>query len=94
MATTSAELWREMFNNWPSGIPRRGLVVSMLNETIPFKSFMLKGDALLLERTNPDPNGTRFIVLMFDAVHMLKITEPLKESVLTSAGFAGQLAKL
>jgi hypothetical protein len=94
MAMTSNEVWREMFTNWPAAIPRRGLVVSTLNETIPFKSFLLKGDALLLERTNPDAVGTRFIVLAFDAIHMLKLTEPFKESVLTSAGFVGQLAKL
>jgi hypothetical protein len=54
---------------------------------------LLKGDTLLLERTNPDPVGTRFIVLTFDAIHMLKITDPLKESVLSAAGYVGQLAK-
>jgi hypothetical protein len=90
---TSNEIWRDVFTNWPAALPRRGLVVSSLNETIPFKSFLLKGDMLLLERTNPDAAGARFIILTFDAVHMLKITEPLKESVLNSAGFIGQLAK-
>jgi hypothetical protein len=93
MATTSSETWRDVFTNWPAALPRRGLVVSTLNETIPFKSFLLKGDTILLERTNPDPVGTRFIVLAFDGVHMLKITDPLKESVLNSAGYVGQLAK-
>jgi hypothetical protein len=67
--------------------------VSTLNETIPFKSFMLKGETLLLERAIPDPTGTRYIVLTFDAIHMVKITEPLRESVLTTVGYVGQLAK-
>jgi len=93
MALTSNEIWREVFTNWPTALPRRGLVVSTLNESIPFKSFLLKGDLLLLERTNPDAAGARFIVLTFDGIHMLKITEPLKESVLNSAGYVGQLAK-
>lgn len=93
MSTISSEIWRDMFTNWPATLPRRGLVVSTLNETIPFKSFFVKGDALLLERTNPDPMGTRFIVLAFDAIHLLKLTDPLKESVLTGIGFVGQLAK-
>lgn len=93
MALTSNEIWREVFTNWPTALPRRGLVVSTLNESIPFKSFLLKGDSLLLERTNPDAAGARFIVLTFDGIHMLKITEPLKESVLNSAGYVGQLAK-
>jgi hypothetical protein len=47
-----------------------------------------------LERTNPDPLGTRFIVLTYDAIHLLKLTDPLKESVLTGAGYVGQLAKV
>jgi hypothetical protein len=93
MATTSNEIWRDVFTNWPAALPRRGLVVSSLNEAIPFKSFLLKGDMLLLERTNPDAAGARYIILTFDAIHMLKITDPLKESVLNSAGFIGQLAK-
>lgn len=93
MAATSTEIWREVFTTWPTAIPRRGLIVSTLNETIPFKSFFLRGDTILLERTNPDPVGTRFIVLAFDAIHMLKLTEPLKESVLNTAGYVGQLAK-
>jgi hypothetical protein len=93
MAQTTGEIWRDVFTNWPAALPRRGLLVSTLNETIPFKSFLLKGDLLLLERANPDPVGTRFIMLAFDTVHMLKVTDPLKESVLTSAGFVGHLAK-
>jgi hypothetical protein len=93
MTKTSSETWRDVFTNWPAALPRRGLVVSTLNETVPFKSFLLKGDTVLLERTNPDAAGARFIVLTFDGIHMLKITEPLKESVLNSAGFVGQLAK-
>jgi hypothetical protein len=54
---------------------------------------MMKEDTLLLERTNPDPLGTRFIVLEYDAIHMLKLIDPLKESAFTGAGYAGQLAK-
>jgi len=80
--------------NWPAVLPRRGLIVSSLNETVPFKSFLIKGDTLMLERTNPDPVGTRFIVIPFDAIHMVKMTEPLKESTLHEAGYVGQLAKV
>jgi hypothetical protein len=94
MTNQANEVWREVFMNWPAAIPRRGVVVSTLNEAIPFKSFLTKGETLLLERTNPDPIGTRFILLAYDAIHLLKLTDPLKESVLTAAGFSGQLAKL
>jgi hypothetical protein len=94
MAVASNEIWKDVFNNWPAALPKRGVIVSMLNEQVPFKSFLVKGDTVLLERTNPDAIGARYIVLAYDAIHMLKITDPLKESVLTAAGYAGQLAKL
>jgi hypothetical protein len=92
--TNPADTWRDVFANWPAAIPRRGVLVSTLNEPVPFKSFLTKGDTLLLERANPDSVGARFILLAYDAIHMLKLTDPLKESVLTAAGYAGQLAKL
>jgi hypothetical protein len=94
MAVASSEIWRDVFTNWPAALAKRGVVVSTLNEQVPFKSFLVKGDTVLLERTNPDAIGARFIILAYDAIHMIKITDPLKESVLTAAGYAGQLAKL
>jgi hypothetical protein len=94
MVKDSTEVWRDLFLNWPASLPRRGVVVSMLNEAIPFKSFMTREDTLLLERTNPDPLGTRFIILAYDAIHLLKLTDPVKESVLTAAGYKGELSKM
>lgn len=93
MAIESAAMWRDFFTKWPASIPKRGVLVSMLNETIPFKSFLLKGETLLLERTNPDSLGARFVLLGFDAIHMLKLVDPLREEVFTTAGFTGHFAK-
>ena len=93
MQTESSKTWKDVFTTWPEGVPRRGVVVSSLNEITPFKGFMLKGDVLLLERTNPDPLGARYIVMGFEAIHMVKLIDPLKESVFTTAGFSGHLAK-
>ena len=50
-------------------------------------------DVLLLERTNPDSVGARFILLSFDAINCVKLTDPLKESVFAGAGFLGKFAK-
>ena len=93
MANQTNAIWRDVFTNWPAAIPRRGVLVSTLNEAVPFKGFLTKGDTLLLERTNPDALGTRFIVLAFDAIHMLKLADPLKESVFAAAGYQGKLTK-
>ena len=90
MATN--QIWQDVFQAWPEGIHRRGVVVNTLNEAIPFKGFMIKGDTLLLERTNPDPLGTRFIVLAFHAVAMLKLVDPIKVEVFTKAGYEGELS--
>ena len=94
MSTNNTTNWREVFEKWPAGIPKRGVLVSTLNEVTPFKSFMLKDNILLLERTNPDPLGARFLMIGFDSIHVLKITEPLTEAVFAGAGFVGHLAKM
>ena len=90
---TSSAIWKDVFTNWPTGIPRRGVLVSTLNESMPFKGFLIKDDLLLLERSNPDSLGARFILIGFDAINTVKLIDPLKESVFTSAGFSGKFAK-
>jgi hypothetical protein len=90
---SAGQTWKIVFTAWPASIPRRGTVVNSLNESIPFKAFMVKDDCLLLERTNPDQFGARFILTSFEAVHSVKFVDPLKESVFTAAGFAGKLSQ-
>lgn len=94
MADDAATMWREVFEKWPAGIPKRGVILSTLNEATPFKSFLLKGNLLMLERTNPDPIGTRFILTDFGAIHLVKFVDQLSEAALTSAGYAGQFSKM
>ena len=88
------EIWQDVFRAWPEGVQRRGVVVNTLNESIPFKGFMTKGDTLLLERTNPDPLGTRYIVLAFDTIAVVKLIDPIKADVFKKAGYEGQLAAI
>jgi hypothetical protein len=94
MAEQSGTMWREFFAKWPASLPKRGVLVSTLNETTPFKSFLTRGETLLLERTNPDPLGSRYVLMGYDAIHMVKLIDPLKEEVFTAAGFAGHLSKV
>jgi hypothetical protein len=90
---TPNPVWKTFFNNWPAGIQRRGVLVTCLNEAIPFKGFMIKEDVLLLDRNNPDSMGARFILVDFAAVNSVRLIDPLKESVFAGAGFLGQFAK-
>ena len=86
--------WQAFFAKWPEKLPKRGVLVSTLNEATPFKSFLVREDMLLLERTNPDPAGARYILMRFDAIHLVKLIDPLKEEVFASAGFTGHFAKM
>jgi hypothetical protein len=94
MATENQRTWQEVFTKWPEKLPKRGVLLSTLNEVTPFKSFLIKGDTLLLERTNPDPMGGRYILMGFDSIHMLKLIDPLKEEIFSAAGFVGHFAKM
>ena len=94
MVEKSQPVWKEIFTSWPEKLPKRGVVISTLNEMTPFKGYMIKGETLLLERTNPDPAGARYVLMGFDAIHMLKLIDPLREDVFTAAGFIGQFAKM
>ena len=84
---SSSENWKSFFEDWPGGFPRQGIIVSNLNEAMPFKNFWLKGNVLLLERTVPDALGGRFLLLGFDIVNSVKITNPLTADIVAGAGF-------
>jgi hypothetical protein len=90
---TPNPVWKTFFNNWPAGIQRRGVLLTCLNEAIPFKGFMIKEDVLLLDRNNPDSMGARYILIDFAAINSVRLIDPLKESVFAGAGFLGKFAK-
>ena len=83
-----SQTWNTFFTQWPDGIARHGIIITNLNDSIPFKSFWIKDGLLLLERNNPDALGGRFVLLGFDVINTVKFTDPLRESVITEAGFA------
>jgi hypothetical protein len=85
--------WQVVFSRWPASIPKRGIVTTTLNENIPFKGFMISGDALLLERTNPDALGARFIMLEYPSVASVKYIDPLKAANFVEMGFEGKMSQ-
>lgn len=90
-ATSTPAIWKEFFNNWPEGIPTRGIVVNQLNEQLPFKAYMVKGDVVMLERTNPDTLGSRYILVPYSEISIVKLTDPLNQEKFDKAGFKGKL---
>ncbi|TWT33582.1 hypothetical protein KOR34_34140 [Posidoniimonas corsicana] len=88
----TANPYQELFANWPDSLPRRGIVINQLNDTVSFKGFMIKGSLLLLERQTPDAMGGRFVLLEFETIAAMKLTDPLKTENFAPVGFEGRLA--
>ncbi len=89
MSTSSMKDMRRIFAEWPVSIPKAGLVVTTFGESIPFCSFMLSGDLILLERKTPDAQGARRVVMCFDAIYAIKILDAIEMARFTSMGFQG-----
>ncbi len=87
-----ANSWEQFFLNWPEGIPQRGIIVNQLGEQIPFKAFMIRDDMVLLERTNPDTLGARFLISPFSEIGLVKLTDPIKQATFEAAGYKGTLS--
>ena len=89
----AAQNWESFFNDWPTALPRKGVLQTQLNETIPFKEFWLKESMLLVERVTPDAMGARFVLLDFHAVNLVKFTNPLNATEIAEAGFLTEAPK-
>ena len=83
----AAQQWDSFFSNWPASLPRGGVLLTNLNETMPFKDFWLKDGMLLIERVTPDAMGARFVLLSFEALNVVKFTTPLTGAEIAEAGF-------
>lgn len=83
----NAEIWREFLDHWPESAPRRGIVVAVFDEQIAFENFLTRGDLALFERRAPDSLGARKVLLPLDQIAAIKIVDPLKTEVFSSAGF-------
>ena len=54
---------------------------------------MLTEDVLLLERTVPDAQGARFVLMKFDTIATIKVIDPLGVDAFTAFGFEGKLSQ-
>ena len=93
MIEMPSERWRAFFQGWPAEMPRRGILVTTFDEQIPFSGFLTREDFLVLERQTPDSLGARTIVLAYDVVAGLKITEVVRAKTFQAVGFQGAFSK-
>jgi len=83
----TGEYWRALFENWPSSVPRRGMVITTFNESIAFINYMMSGGILLLERDRPDTVGARKVMIAYDAISAVKITDVVELANFQALGF-------
>jgi hypothetical protein len=88
MATDVAEIWRDCFRNWPAELARRGVLVTALNEQIPFENFSAGENMLLVERRAPDTVGARMVLVPYQHVAALKIVDVVKAKMFSQLGLA------
>jgi hypothetical protein len=82
-----ADAWRGLFENWPSTLPRKGLLVTSFDTGIPFCAYMIAGGLLLLERDKPDASNARKVIVGYDQILGLKITDPIDLVRFQALGF-------
>lgn len=87
----AASPWKDLFDHWPETLAHRGIVITSLNEPIPFNGFMIGDHFVALSRNAPDALGARTVLLPYESLVALKLTEVLKSKTLQPAGFRGEL---
>jgi hypothetical protein len=83
--------WQQYFQNWPPEVPPRGILVTNLNEQVPFDGFLTSDTMLLLQRKTPDNIGARKVLLAYDQVAAVKFVDVVRAKAFEAAGFAGKL---
>ncbi|MDA1230652.1 MAG: hypothetical protein O2856_07755 [Planctomycetota bacterium] len=89
MSASSSKDMRRVFAEWPVSIPKAGLIVTTFGESIPFCSFMLSGELLLIERKTPDAQGARRVIVSFDVINAVKILDAIEMPRFIAMGFQG-----
>lgn len=84
-----AAAWKTLLDTWPAGVARSGVLITTLNEQIPFEGFMHSEQFIMVERKTPDTLGARKVVVPLSGISTLKFTEVLSAQAFGPWGFAG-----
>lgn len=87
----ASDCWRDVFENWPESIPREGILVPSFGEPIPFINFLISAGIVLVERSQPDNSGARKVMVAYEAISAVKITNPLELARFQVMGFQAPL---
>jgi hypothetical protein len=84
----SPTAWRKFFLGWPADMPRKGVLITAFDQ-VPFHEFMTHDAFLLVQRRAPDTVGARDVIVPYEQITGLKLTEVVKTTSLKGLGFAG-----
>lgn len=79
-------MWRTFLAKWPPSLEHRGVVVAN-GEQVSFVDFFLSENAGLFERVAPDAVGGRKLVVPFNKIDAIKITEAVDSQIFAPSGF-------
>lgn len=82
-----ATLWRQLLATWPDDLPQRGVLVTNFGEQVNFVKFLLAEHVLMVERLAPDSVGGRRLLIPYDSIQAIKITDPVKDDIFLSSGY-------
>jgi hypothetical protein len=63
------------------------LLITTFNESVAFVNYMMSGGILLLERDRPDTVGARKVMVAYDAIAAVKITDVVDLAKFQELGF-------
>jgi hypothetical protein len=86
-------IWRELFLKWPADVSKRGIVITSLNDQIPFEGFLVSERLLLLDRKTPDTMGARKVIIPFEQLAGVKLIDVVKGASFKSLEFQGTLSQ-
>ncbi|HWB08594.1 MAG TPA: hypothetical protein VG826_05195 [Pirellulales bacterium] len=87
----SGSTWQHYFQNWPQEVPQRGIIVTRLNDQVPFDGFLTSDTMLLLQRKTPDNVGARKVLLAYEEIAAVKFVDVVRAKAFETIGFAGKL---
>ena len=79
--------WQVLFQRWPDSIPKLGIAVTSLNESITFSNFQISDYAVLFERDRPDTLGARSAIVPWEEIVTVKLTSPIESAQFQDMGF-------
>lgn len=92
--STEKNVWRDLLERWPKDMPHKGVIMTELNESIPFVGFAYDDDLMVVQRQTPDAIGARQAIIPFRAISYLKITAIVLPKTYTEFGFKGTMPKV